>query len=115
MSTVVNKVSLKEMQANKVSTISGLESNTSKSSFKTFSLAFADEQDGHTVPLMGVLLNIDLDRFNSSMPFKAESVEEILWFIKNCTLDTVKELQSADQRKSANDAKPSIRDMMAKR
>jgi hypothetical protein len=88
--------------------------NTAKSEFKTFSLATAHE-DGSIRPVMGVLLRVDLEQFNKNSDFTADSEEEVLWFLKHCTLDSVKELISKEQQQEKINSKPSIKELMAKK
>jgi hypothetical protein len=88
--------------------------NSAKSEFKTFSLATAHE-DGSIRPVMGVLLRVDLEQFNKNSDFTADSEEEVLWFIKHCTLDTVKELVSKEEQQARINSKPSIKELMAKK
>jgi hypothetical protein len=88
--------------------------NNAKSEFKTYSLATAHE-DGSIRPVMGVLLRIDLEQFNKNSDFVAESEEEVLWFIKHCTLDSIKELISKEEQQARINAKPSIKELMAKK
>jgi hypothetical protein len=97
------------------STASGLQAvNSAKSEFKTFSLATAHE-DGSIRPVMGVLLRVDLEQFNKNSDFTADSEEEVLWFLKHCTLDSVKELISKEQQQEKINSKPSIKELMAKK
>jgi hypothetical protein len=88
--------------------------NSAKSEFKTFSLATAHE-DGSIRPVMGVLLRIDIDQFNKNSDFVAETEEEVLWFLKNCTLNSVKELISKEEQQAKINSKPSIKELMAKK
>jgi hypothetical protein len=87
---------------------------SAKSEFKTFSLATAHE-DGSVRPVMGVLLRVDLEQFNKTNDFTASTVEEVLWFLKHCTLDSVKELVSREEQQAKTNSKPTIAELMARK